>query len=65
MKSRPITPTPSLNEKEWRRFMDRVEQDLKKPTGPVPTPRLEEAIKMVMADARRRKKIMKPTPGGP
>ena len=54
--SRPIAPTPSLNAKEWRRFTDRVERDLKNPVGLVPTPRLDEAIKMVMADAKRRKK---------
>ena len=54
--ARPIAPTPSLSAKAYRKFMDRVKRDLKKPLGPVPTPRLDEAIRMVMADALNRKK---------
>jgi len=43
----PITPTPKLNTKESERFLKRVESDLKKPVELAPTPRLEEAEKII------------------
>lgn len=54
--ARPITPTPRLDEKHSESFCHRVQEDLKKPAGPIATPRLDGAIKMIMADARQAKK---------
>lgn len=50
--ARPIAPTPQLRGKEADTFLARVEADLRKPTGPVPTPNIDKAISMVMQDAR-------------
>ena len=50
--SLPIYPTPSLNLKEWLKFTKKVEEDLKHPTGPIPTPRVDKAIKDMMADTQ-------------
>ena len=44
----PIAPTPVLNEEDSIRFMKLVEEGLKNPTGPVPTPKLEEARLLVL-----------------
>lgn len=54
--ARPIAPTPKLGAKASRDFMDRVERDLNEPVKPVPTPKVDEAIKVVMADATKEKK---------
>ena len=54
--ARPIAPTPKLDLKATKKFFDMVERDLKKPMGPISTPKIDKAIKMVMADARSRKK---------
>jgi hypothetical protein len=54
--ARPIAPTPKLDAKASKEFLDRVAKDLKRPMKPLPTPRVEGAIKKVMADARRGKK---------
>ena len=43
--STPIAPTPHLNAEESDRFLDLVEDGLKHPCGPVPTPRLDKWIK--------------------
>ncbi len=51
--ARPIAPTPSLDAKSWHLFLKRVDRDLKKPVGPVPTPKIDQAIKMIMADANK------------
>ena len=54
--ARPIAPTPKLDVKASKKFLDKVTKDLKRPMKPLPTPRIEGAIKKVMADARRGKK---------
>ena len=54
--ARPIAPTPKLDAKATEKFFDMVERDLKKPMGPISTPKIDKAIKKVMADARSRKK---------
>lgn len=54
--ARPIAPTPKLDAKATKKFFDMVEGDLQKPMGPVATSKIDNAIKKVMADARRRKK---------
>ena len=41
----PIAPTPVLKGKDADRFEAMIEEGLKHPTGPVPTPKLDEAIK--------------------
>ena len=41
--SRPITGTPPLNRKEWDKFVKRINQDVNKKVGPVPTPKLKYA----------------------
>jgi hypothetical protein len=54
--ARPIAPTPKLDKKATRKFLEMVEKDLKKPVGPVPTPNMDETIKLIMSDANGRKK---------
>ena len=54
--ARPIAPTPQLDVEETRAFLEKVAQDLKTPIGPVPTPNIDKAIEMVMADAQDRAK---------
>ena len=51
--SRPIAPTPKLSRRETREFLKKVAEGLKSPTGPVPTPKIDAAIEMVMKDAGR------------
>jgi hypothetical protein len=53
--ARPISPTPKLDKKSSEYFLKRIESDLKKPIGAVATPRLENAVTMIMADAHRNK----------
>ena len=43
--SKPIAATPKLNVKESERFLDLVEDGLKHPVGPVPTPKLPKSLK--------------------
>lgn len=54
--ARPIGPTPKLGKKATNEFLDRIKKDLKKPVGPVPTPKIDEAIKLIMSDAENRQK---------
>ncbi|MCD4811458.1 hypothetical protein K8R14_02525 [bacterium] len=51
-----IAPTPKLDAKATEKFFDMGERDLKKPMGPISTPKIDKAIKKVMANARNRKK---------
>ena len=53
--SLPIAPTPTLYGKDADRFEAMIEEGLKHPCGPVPTPKLEEARRKVLQDAKRRK----------
>lgn len=52
--SRPIKATPTLYGKHARKFLKQVEEDLKHPVGPVPTPKLAEVTKRIMEDARKK-----------
>ncbi|MBN1366073.1 MAG: hypothetical protein JW976_14805 [Syntrophaceae bacterium] len=52
----PIAPTPKLDVKASSFFLRRIEKDLRKPMGAVATPRLNKAIKKIMADAHKNKK---------
>lgn len=47
----PIAPTPKLDAKASASFLRRIDKDLNKPMGAVATPRLDNAIKKIMADA--------------
>ncbi len=52
----PIAPTPKLDAKASASFLKRIEKDLHNPMGAVATPRLNNAIKKIMADAYKNKK---------
>lgn len=54
--ARPIAPTPKLDAKATKQFFDMVENDFKKPMGPIATPKIDKGIEKVMADARSGKK---------
>jgi len=43
----PIAPTPKLNRKDSEAFLKRVEKDLKKKIGLIPTLRLKKAEKAI------------------
>jgi len=51
----PIAPTPELKGKHAERFMAMVEEGLKHPTGPVPTPGIEKAIARIKNNAELEK----------
>jgi len=46
--SLPIRPTPILRGKDAERFEAMVKEGLKNPCGPVPTPKLEQARKLII-----------------
>ena len=50
--SLPIAATPPLSGKAAREFLRRVKEKENIPFGPVPTPKIDEAIERVMKDAR-------------
>ena len=52
--ARPIASTPKLDAKAAKIFLHKVEEGLKKPTGPVPTPRIDSAIDKVIQYDRDR-----------
>ena len=54
--ARPIAPTPKLSKKATEKFLTKVRRDLAKPVGPVPTPKLAEAIEKIKADAGKPQK---------
>ena len=54
--ARPIAPTPKLNKSSTEKFLSKVQRDLERPVGLVPTPKLAEAIKMIKADACKSQK---------
>jgi len=49
----PIAPTPHLNRKESKRFLRLIEEGLKEPAYPIPTPKLEKARQMVLERMKR------------
>ena len=51
--ARPIASTPKLGAKATKQFLMKVKKGLQTPTGPIPTPKIDAAIEMVMKDARR------------
>lgn len=52
--ARPIAPTPKLDAKATKKFLSKVKEGLMKPTGPIPTPKIDSAVKTVMTHARNR-----------
>ena len=59
MTSRPITPTPRLNVRDSERFLRLVEEGLKNPMGPVPTPGIEKALEKIMENQRAQSSMSK------
>jgi len=51
----PIGATPVLTGKEAAKFMDDLRKDAKKP-GLVPTPKLEQAVKLIEEHAKQQSK---------
>jgi len=45
-----FTPTPRLNKKDSKIFLKKVEEGLKHPVGPVPTPKIERVLKQILKD---------------
>ena len=54
--ARPIAATPMLDAKATQEFLARIDRDRDKPMGPIPTTRVDDVIKKIMADATERKK---------
>ena len=52
----PIAPTPKLSAKASKKFLNQVENDLKRPVDYVPTPKLPEARKKIKKYAQEWKK---------
>ena len=52
----PIGVTPVLEGKEAMEFLERIERDLKTPVGLTPTPKLDEAIKLIQDYGKNRQK---------
>ena len=50
----PIAPTPRLDVKATKKFLNMVERGLEEPMNPIPTLKIDNAIKKVIADARRK-----------
>lgn len=52
----PIGNTPILYGQEAEKFTKKIEEDLKKPVGLTPTPKLKDARKRIAKHARRNKR---------
>ena len=50
----------TLTQKQWNKFIEMVEEDLKHPVGYVPTPKLEDAMRTVLKHIRECKTILPP-----
>ena len=55
--SRPIEPTPVLRGRAARRFERLVEEGLKSPLGPIPTPRLGEALRLIKEQMKKLERV--------
>lgn len=53
--AKPINPTPKLDSKSSRDFRIKMAACEKSHVGPIPTPRLDNVIRTIMADARKDK----------
>ena len=52
----PVAATPILKGKEASNFLRKIESDLKKPLKFIPTPKLDQAKKLVKQYVAKRKK---------
>jgi hypothetical protein len=50
----PIADTPILGKKETTRFLKQIKEDLKSPAELIPTPKIEEARRLVKEYAAKR-----------
>lgn len=48
--ARPIAPTPRLDAKASKKFLKRIEKNRKEKTDYIATPKLEQAIQIILAD---------------
>jgi hypothetical protein len=53
--ARPIKPTPVLDPKSARIFIEKVERNQGTKTGPTPTPRLAQSLKNFSINAKSEK----------
>lgn len=53
----PIAPTPVLYGEDAANFFKTVYDDLKKPVGPVLTPKLGQALKLIRQHAAEKQKL--------
>jgi len=44
----------SSSKKEWRDFLKKIEEGMKHPTGPVPTPKIKKALKQAIRDLKKK-----------
>lgn len=51
----PISATPRLTGKDAEQFIATIKKDVRKPSRPVATPKLQEAHSLILKDARRQK----------
>jgi hypothetical protein len=49
--ARPIAATPKLDAQSSEKFLNKVEQNLKPPARHTPTPKVDNMIRVMMADA--------------
>ena len=54
--SRPITPTPKLDKRSTASFLERIIKDETNTAKAIATPKLDDAIRKIMADAYESKK---------
>lgn len=50
--AQPIAPTPKLDAKATDNLLRRIKKDLKKPVGPVKTPKLSKAVRLIRSNAQ-------------
>lgn len=53
----PIAATPVLTGQDARSFSDKIENDLKKPSRLIPTPKLEQARELIKRHASQKKEL--------
>ena len=51
-----IKATPALDLEDSKSFLKNVEEGLKNPVGPVPTPGIDSVVSLIMEDARKSEK---------
>ena len=54
--ARPIAPTPVLGAKASKKFLKKVKRNQESKVDYTPTPNIEKAVKLLLADDRKEKK---------